>query len=73
MAEPVLPPTWKKDCAKPCRPPEARRAMREDSGWKTAEPMPTRDAAKRSQPKVGREGEEQQAGEGEGHADGQGE
>ena len=32
MALPALPPTWKIDCARPWRPPEARRAMREDSG-----------------------------------------
>src|SRR5271167_4897166 len=31
-ALPALPPTWNIDCAKPWRPPEARRAMREDSG-----------------------------------------
>ena len=29
---PALPPTWNKDWAKPCRPPEASRAMRDDSG-----------------------------------------
>ena len=23
IADPALPPTWKSDCAKPCRPPEA--------------------------------------------------
>ena len=46
--------------------------MREDSGWKTAEPMPTRDAAKSSS-EGGGYGEEEQAGESEGHADGQGE
>src|ERR1700742_1578382 len=40
MAEPALPPTWNMDCASPCRPPDARRAMREDSGWKIAEPAP---------------------------------
>ena len=37
----------------PCRPPDARRATREDSGWKTAEPMPINDAASKSRPKVG--------------------
>ena len=41
IAEPVLPPTWNSDCASPCRPPDAIRATREDSGWKTAEPRPT--------------------------------
>src|SRR5689334_1434030 len=43
--EPRLPPTWKNDCAKPCRPPDAIRAMRDDSGWKIDEPMPIRPAA----------------------------
>ena len=32
MAEPVLPPTWKVDCAVPKRPPDARRATRDASG-----------------------------------------
>ena len=45
MAEPVFPPTWKNDWAKPCLPPEAMRAIREDSGWKMAEPTPTREDA----------------------------
>ena len=45
MAEPVLPPTWKVDCAVPKRPPEAMRATREASGWKVAEPIPTTAAA----------------------------
>ena len=45
MAWPALPPTWKIDWAKPWRPPEASRAMREDSGWKIAEPVPTKAAA----------------------------
>ena len=40
MACPVLPPTWNVDCANPCRPPEASRATRELSGWKTADPNP---------------------------------
>ena len=31
-ADPTLPPTWKTDCASPCRPPEAIRATRDDSG-----------------------------------------
>ena len=44
-ALPPLPPTWKMDCARPCWPPEARRAMREDSGWKMDEPVPTSAAA----------------------------
>ena len=48
MEEPILPPTWKKDWARPCRPPEASRATREDSGWKTEEPVPIRAAASSS-------------------------
>ena len=40
IAWPKLPPTWNSDCARPYRPPEARRATREDSGWKIAEPRP---------------------------------
>ena len=32
IAEPVLPPTWKIDCAVPKRPPEPMRATREASG-----------------------------------------
>ena len=51
MALPALPPTWNSDCARPWRPPEASRATREDSGWKIAEPMPIRLAAKSSIPK----------------------
>src|SRR5450759_3744302 len=30
--DPALPPTWNRDCARPCWPPEAMRATREDSG-----------------------------------------
>ena len=40
IAEPVLPPTWNSDCAKPWRPPDAMRATRDASGWNTEEPMP---------------------------------
>ena len=47
-AWPKLPPTWKTDCASPCRPPDAMRATREDSGWKTEEPSPTSPAASSS-------------------------
>src|SRR5690606_30523681 len=39
-AVPKLPPTWNSDWAKPCLPPEARRASRDASGWNTAEPNP---------------------------------
>ncbi|MNY24132.1 hypothetical protein D3C86_1578290 [compost metagenome] len=46
-AEPALPPTWKVDCASPKRPPEARRATRDASGWKVDEPMPISPAANR--------------------------
>ncbi len=53
IAEPVFPPTWKNDWAKPCFPPEAIRATRDDSGWKTAEPMPISAAARSSKGKVG--------------------
>src|SRR5579885_3678369 len=34
-------------------PPEAMRATREDSGWNTEEPMPTRATANRIAPKLG--------------------
>ncbi|MOA36926.1 hypothetical protein D3C78_1584840 [compost metagenome] len=53
MAVPVLPPTWNTDCAKPCWPPDARRAMREASGWKMEDPMPTKAAASSTKPKLG--------------------
>ena len=53
VAEPALPPTWNSDCAKPCRPPDASRATRDDSGWNTDEPMPTIATAKRITPYVG--------------------
>src|SRR3569832_1955398 len=42
---PALPPTWKIDCARPCRPPEAMRATRDASGWKIDGPLPTSAAA----------------------------
>ena len=69
IAGPALPPTWKSDCARPCRPPEARRAMREDSGWKTAEPKPIMQApSTRTSEAVGI-AEHDQAEEGARHAD----
>ena len=37
---PKLPPTWNTDCARPCWPPEASRAIRDASGWKMEEPTP---------------------------------
>ena len=40
MALPPLPPTWKMDCARLLRPPEAICATREASGWNTEEPHP---------------------------------
>ena len=43
--EPALPPTWNSDCAKPWRPPDATRAIRDDSGWKIDDPTPTSAAA----------------------------
>ena len=45
VALPAFPPTWNIDWASPCRPPEARRAMREDSGWKMDDPAPMSAAA----------------------------
>ena len=47
-AWPKLPPTWKIDCASPCRPPDAMRATRDPSGWKIDEPVPTIAAANSS-------------------------
>src|ERR1700680_683386 len=52
-AEPAFPPSWKSDCAMPSCPPEAKRAIRDDSGWNTEDPMPTSAAATRTVPKVG--------------------
>src|SRR5471030_2915982 len=52
-AEPVLPPTWNSDWARPWRPPEAMRATRLDSGWKTDEPSPISTAATSTMPKLG--------------------
>ncbi len=52
-ALPVLPPTWNSDCARPCCPPEAMRATRDDSGWKIDEPVPTSAAASSTIAKLG--------------------
>src|SRR5271168_2278825 len=41
------------DCATPCRPPDAKRATRDDSGWKTADPKPINEPATNSQVKLG--------------------
>src|SRR5664280_2505677 len=51
--DPALPPTWNSDCASPCRPPEAMRATRDDSGWNTADPIPTSATAARTIAKLG--------------------
>jgi len=45
IAEPALPPTWNSDWARPCWPPDASRAIRDDSGWKIDEPTPISAAA----------------------------
>src|SRR5450631_586142 len=51
--DPALPPTWNSDCARPCCPPEAIRATREDSGWNTADPIPTSATAASTTAKLG--------------------
>src|SRR5450759_5293818 len=53
--EPALPPTWNSDCANPCCPPEAMRATRDDSGWNTADPIPTSATAASTTAKLGAE------------------
>ena len=65
---PKLPPTWNRLCANPCRPPEAARATRDASGWKTALPMPDhRD--RDQQHRIGLcESEQNQTDQREGHA-----
>jgi hypothetical protein len=50
--DPVLPPTWNTDCARPWRPPDDIRAMRDDSGWKIDEPTPISPTASRIAPSV---------------------
>ncbi|MNW68123.1 hypothetical protein D3C74_468230 [compost metagenome] len=52
MAEPRLPPIWNRDWAKPGWLPAAMRATREDSGWKTDEPMPISMADSSTAPKL---------------------
>ena len=69
IADPALPPTWKSDCAKPCRPPEAIRATRDDSGWKIDEPMPTQPTATSTSAEGRRQRQQQQADQREAHAD----
>ncbi len=66
--EPALPPTWNNDCASPCRPPEAMRAMRDDSGWNTDEPIPTSAAAEQQRREALRVGQQHQPDEREAHA-----
>ena len=51
--DPALPPTWNSDCANPCRPPDAIRATRDDSGWNTADPIPTSATAASTTAKLG--------------------
>src|ERR1017187_2570399 len=53
--DPALPPTWNSDCANPCCPPEAMRATRDDSGWNTADPIPTSATAASTTAKLGAE------------------
>src|ERR1700722_622495 len=45
MEDPAFPPTENSSCATPCRPPEAMRAIRDASGWNTADPTPIRATA----------------------------
>ncbi len=65
---PKLPPTWNSDCAKPCAPPEARRATREDSGWKIAEPIPSNAAPASTTSKARRKSQYCKAQQRAGHA-----
>ena len=51
--DPPVPPSVNSDCAKPWRPPDAMRAMREASGWKTADPTPISPTDSRIAPKPG--------------------
>ena len=41
-AAPALPPNWKTACAKERLPPEAKKEIREASGWNIEEPIPTK-------------------------------
>ncbi len=50
--EPTAPPTWNSDCAKPWRPPDATRAIRDASGWKIDDPIPIKTAAASSRGKL---------------------
>ncbi len=69
MAAPVLPPTWNRDCAIPCWPPEAMRATREDSG--VEDRGADTDQRRRDQHGVemSGKGEQQQAAERHAHAE----
>ena len=70
IAEPTLPPTWNSDCAKPCRPPEARRAIRDDSGWKIDDPRPIKHAASSKNCEGMRKGQKGDPGDAQTHAGG---
>ena len=48
----LQPPIWNRDWAKPGWLPAAMRATREDSGWKTDEPMPISMADSSTAPKL---------------------
>ena len=67
-AWPTLPPSWNTDWARPCRPPDARRATREDSGWKIEEPIPISAGREEEDPIGRRHREEEQADQTEAHA-----
>ncbi len=69
IAVPKLPPTWNTDCARPCRPPEASRATREDSGWNTEEPMPISAAASENHEVARGKRHDEQADQRGGHAE----
>ena len=68
-AEPTLPPTWNSDCARPCRPPDAMRATREDSGWNTDEPDADQRRGEQQRSESRRERQQQQPDQREAHAD----
>ena len=61
IARPTLPPTWNTDWARPWRPPEASRATREDSGWKTERADADQRRGEQQYRKARRDREQQQA------------
>ena len=69
--DPKLPPVWKSDCANPCRPPDASRAMRDDSGWKIDDADADERGAEEQHREAVREGEHEDARQHHGHADGE--